>query len=91
METLEYVVVVKDTRLGVDYYLNSDDSCSTTYLTTDLNKASRFSCEELAVNMYKLLRNRIPKAYSAEVYAIEEDSLVLKKAFCKYMLLKNVY
>lgn len=88
---LEYVVVVKDTRLGVDYYLNSDDSCSTTYLTTDLNKASRFSCEELAENAYKLLRNRIPKAYSAEVYAIEEDSLVLKKALCKYMLLKNVY
>lgn len=85
---LEYVVVVKDTRLGTDYYLNSDDICSTTYLTTDLNKASRFSCEELTENAYKLLRNRIPKAYSAGVYAVEEGSLVLKKNLCKYMLLK---
>lgn len=91
MEILEYVVVIKDIRLGVDYYLNSNDSYSTTYLTTDLNKASRFSCEELAVNMYKLLRNRIPKAYSAEVCAVEEGALVLKKTLCKYMLLKNVY
>lgn len=85
---LEYVVVVKDTRLGVDYYLNSEDICSTSYLTTDLDKSSRFSCEELAENAYKLLRNRIPKAYSAGVYAIEEGSLVLKKDFCRYMLLK---
>ena len=83
MEMSEYVVVIKDIRLGVDYYLNSNDSYSTTYLTTDLNKASRFSCEELAVNMYKLLRNRIPKAYSAGVYAIDEGSLVLKKILCK--------
>lgn len=82
MEMLEYVVVIKDIRLGVDYYLNSNDSCKT-HLITDLNKASRFSCEELAVNMYKLLRNRIPKAYSAGVYAIDEGSLVLKKILCK--------
>lgn len=84
---LEYVVVVKDTRLGVDYYLNSDVSCNTP-LTTDFNKATRFSCEELAVNAYKLLRHRIPKGYSAGVYAIEEGSLILKKNLCKYMLLK---
>lgn len=32
---------------------------------------------------YKLLRNRIPKDYSAGVYAIEEGSLVLKKILCK--------
>lgn len=43
---LEYVVVVKDIRLGVDYYLNSNDSCKT-HLTTDLNKASRFFVKNL--------------------------------------------
>lgn len=78
----EYVVVVKDTRLGVEYYLNSDVSCNIP-LTTDFNKATRFSCEELAVNAYKLLRNGIPKGYSAGVYVTEECFLVLKKNLCK--------
>lgn len=86
----EYVVVIKDTRFGVDYYLNSDDNCNTP-LTTDFSKATRFSCEELAVNAYKLLRHRIPKAYSVDVYVIEECFLVLKKILRKYMLLKNAY
>ena len=82
MEMLDYVVVVKDVRLGVDYYLNPEGNCDT-QLTTDFNKATKFSCEELAINAYKLLRNRIPKDYSAGVYAVEEGSLVLKKILCK--------
>lgn len=82
MEISEYVVAIKDIRLGVGYYLNQEGIYDT-QLSTDFNKATKFSCEELAVNAYKLLRSRIPKEYSAGVYAIEEGSLVLKKILCK--------
>lgn len=79
---LDYVVAIKDIRLGIGYYLNLEGTYDT-QLSTDFNKATKFSCEELAVNAYKLLRNRIPKEYSAGVYVIEEGSLVLKKILCK--------
>lgn len=82
MEMLEYVVAIKDIRLGIGYYLNQEGTYDT-QLSTDFNKATKFSCEELAVNAYKLLRNRIPKEYSAGVYAVEGGSLVLKKILCK--------
>lgn len=75
-------MAIKDIRLGVGYYLNQEGIYDT-QLSTDFNKATKFSCEELAVNAYKLLRSRIPKEYSAGVYAIEEGSLVLKKILCK--------
>lgn len=82
LKMVKYVVVVKDTLNGKDYYLNPVADYLD-QLTTDLGVAPKFSSEELAVNAYKLLRSRIPKEYSAGVYAIEEGSLVLKKILCK--------
>ena len=75
---IKYVVVVKDTLNGKDYYLNPVADYLD-QLTTDLSVAPKFSSEELAEDAYRVLKDRIPIGYPVTIYTLEGEGFKLHK------------
>lgn len=78
LKMVKYVVVVKDTLNGKDYYLNPVADYLD-QLTTDLGVAPKFSSEELAEEAYWISKGRIPIGCSVAIYALEGEDFKLYK------------
>lgn len=78
LKMVKYVVVVKDTLNGKDYYLNPVADYLD-QLTTDLGVAPKFSSEELAEDAYRVLKDRIPIGYPVAIYTLEGEDFKLHK------------
>lgn len=75
---VKYVVVVKDTLNGKDYYLNPVADYLD-QLTTDLGVAPKFSSEELAEDAYMISKGRIPIGCPVAIYTLEGEDFKLYK------------
>lgn len=78
LKMVKYVVVVKDTLNGKDYYLNPVADYLD-QLTTDLGVAPKFSSEELAEDAYMISKGRIPIGCPVAIYALEGEDFKLYK------------